>query len=112
MATKVKPKAGETKAGEAREKKFAGFVGVVGSDKRDKTRTVVVHYQARHAKYGKYLKKQTVLQAHDEANESKTGDTVEVAPCRPISKTKTWRVVKVVAKSEGGLLHAAGEEQR
>jgi len=111
MATKVKAQ-GEKKAGTEREKTFAGFVGVVGSDKRDKTRTVVVHFQAKHAKYGKYMKRQTVLQAHDEANESKSGDTVEVAPCRPVSKTKTWKVVRVVARSAGGLLHASGEEQR
>ena len=62
------------------------------------TRTVVVPYQARHAKYGKYLRKETVLHAHDEANTSKLGDLVEVGPCRPMSRTKTWRVLRVVQK--------------
>jgi small subunit ribosomal protein S17 len=99
MATKSTSKAnhGTTgAAGAAPEKTFTGFTGVVESDKRSKTRTVVVNYQQRHAKYGKYMRKTTVLQAHDEGNTSKAGDTVEVAPCRPVSKTKTWKVVRVV----------------
>jgi small subunit ribosomal protein S17 len=100
MATsKTKSAQGSTPAKPAPEKKFAGFTGVVESDKRDKTRTVVVRYQARHPKYGKYMRRKTVIQAHDEGNTSKTGDTVEVAPCRPISKSKTWRVVRVVSLS-------------
>lgn len=78
------------------EKKFAGFVGVVESDKRSKTRTVVVRFATRHPKYGKYIRHKTVLQAHDEGNTSKAGDTVEIGPCRPISKTKTWKVIRVV----------------
>jgi small subunit ribosomal protein S17 len=97
MATKSK--ASETAA--APENKVGGFVGVVESDKRSKTRTVVIHYQQRHAKYGKYLKKTTVLQAHDEGNTSKAGDTVELAQCRPVSKTKTWKVVRVVTQGAG-----------
>ena len=72
--------------------------GVVESDKRDKTRKVVVEYLARHPKYGKYLKQRTVLHVHDENNESRKGDRVEVAPCRPISKTKSWKLVRVVEK--------------
>jgi small subunit ribosomal protein S17 len=80
--------------------------GVVESDKRDKTRTVVVRWSVKHAKYGKYMKKRTVLHVHDEGNESHTGDTVEVAPCRPLSKTKFYTLVRVVQKSAGvGLLH-------
>jgi small subunit ribosomal protein S17 len=70
--------------------------GVVESDKRSKTRTVVVAFQTMHPKYGKYMKNRTVLHVHDEKNESRTGDVVEVAQCRPISKTKQWRLVKVV----------------
>ncbi|MDX2116407.1 MAG: 30S ribosomal protein S17 [Planctomycetota bacterium] len=73
--------------------------GVVESDKRDKTRRVVVKFRAPHAKYGKYVEKKSVLQVHDENNESRTGDRVEVAPCRPMSKTKTWRLVRVVEKA-------------
>ncbi|GJM18604.1 MAG: 30S ribosomal protein S17 [Phycisphaeraceae bacterium] len=73
-------------------------IGVVESDKRDKSRKVVIRYQAKHPKYGKYVGKRTVLQVHDEANESAQGDVVEVAECRPISKTKNWRLVRVVEK--------------
>ena len=76
-------------------------VGVVETDVRDKTRKVVVRYVAKHPKYGKYIKRRTVLHVHDEANESKKGDTVEVAPCRPVSKSKSWRLVRVMSRSEG-----------
>jgi small subunit ribosomal protein S17 len=71
-------------------------IGVVESDRRDKTRKVVVRYQAKHPKYGKYIKRRTTLQVHDEANESRLGDIVEVVECRPLSKTKSWRLVRVV----------------
>jgi len=73
-------------------------VGVVDSDKRAKTRKVVVNYLAKHPKYGKYVRQRTVLHVHDENNESHSGDVVEVAPCRPISKTKSWRLVRIVEK--------------
>ncbi len=76
--------------------------GVVESDKRDKTRRVVVRFLARHPKYGKYLERRTVLQVHDEKNESHSGDTVEVMPCRPMSKTKSWRLVRVVRRAPEG----------
>lgn len=71
-------------------------VGVVESDKRDKTRRVIVRFNAKHPKYGKYVTNRTVLHVHDPANESKAGDVVEIAQCRPISKTKFWRLVRVV----------------
>lgn len=70
--------------------------GTVESSKRDKSRTVVVAYQSMHPKYGKYISQRTVLQVHDEKNVSRTGDIVEVEPCRPISKSKTWSLVRVV----------------
>ena len=73
-------------------------IGVVDTDKRDKTRRVVVNYLAKHPKYGKYTRQRTVLHVHDERNESKSGDVVEVAPCRPLSKTKTWKLVRIVEK--------------
>ena len=72
--------------------------GTVESDKRNKTRTVVVAYKTPHPKYGKFVSKRTILQVHDENNESKLGDTVEVAQCRPISKTKRWRLVRIVER--------------
>lgn len=71
-------------------------IGVVESDKRDKTRRVVVQFLAKHPKYGKYLRKRTILHVHDADNASKLGDRVEVRPCRPISKTKAWELVRVV----------------
>lgn len=81
---------------EQADRKVVTMTGVVSSDKRDKTRTVVVTYAAKHPKYGKYIRHKTTLQAHDEGNASKAGDTVEISPCRPVSKTKTWRVTRVV----------------
>lgn len=71
-------------------------IGVVDSDKRSKTRRVVVSYQSKHPKYGKYIGQRTILQVHDEGNVSKRGDVVEVAPCRPLSRTKSWSLVRVV----------------
>ncbi len=74
-------------------------VGTVESDTRDKTRKVVVQFAQKHPKYGKYIKKQTVLHVHDEANESRAGDQVEIIPCPPVSKTKRWKLVRVVVKN-------------
>lgn len=74
-------------------------VGLVESDKRAKTRTVVVPNISTHPKYGKIMRRRTVLHVHDEANASHVGDLVEVEPCRPVSKTKFWRLLKIVKKS-------------
>ena len=74
-------------------------IGIVASDARDKTRKVVIAYSSRHPKYGKYVRQRTVLHVHDAENESRLGDTVEVAECRPISKTKTWALVRVMRKA-------------
>ncbi len=73
-------------------------VGVVESDKRAQTRTVVLGYFSKHSKYGKYVRQRTVLQVHDENNLSSAGDVVEVLPCRPVSKTKSWKLVRIVEK--------------
>jgi small subunit ribosomal protein S17 len=78
-------------------------IGIVQSDARDKTRKVVIAYSSRHPKYGKYIKRRSVLQVHDESNESHTGDRVEVAECRPISKTKSWVLTRVVEKAIGSM---------
>ena len=74
-------------------------VGIVESDKRDKTRKVAINFSVKHPKYGKYVKKKTVLHVHDEKNQSKTGDRVEIAECRPISKTKSWVLLRVLQQS-------------
>ena len=76
-------------------------IGVVQSDQRDKTRKVIIQSSARHPKYGKYVRKRTVLHVHDEANESHNGDRVEIAECRPLSKTKTWCLVRVITRAAG-----------
>lgn len=77
-------------------------IGRVVSDKRDKTRKVVVQYLAQHRKYGKYVRRRIVHHVHDEANTAKKGDIVEVAPCRPLSKTKSWRLVRVIEQAPVG----------
>ncbi len=76
-------------------------IGVVTSDKRDQTATVEISYKVRHPKYGKYLKRRTRYHVHDPNNEAGLGDRVEIAHCRPISKTKNWRLVRVIEKSPG-----------
>lgn len=81
-------------AAETQEK--GARIGVVESDARRKTRKVVINYLARHSKYGKYIRRRTVLHVHDEEDASRRGDRVVVAPCRPMSKTKHWRLVRVV----------------
>jgi len=73
-------------------------IGVVESDARDKSRKVVIHYKTKHPKYGKYVSKRTVMHVHDENNESHNGDIVEITQCRPVSKTKSWRITRVVEK--------------
>ena len=84
--------------------------GVVASDKGDKTIKVVVNYQTRHPKYGKFLKYRTVLHAHDEKNEAKEGDTVEIAECRPLSKTKHHRLLKIVRAAPERAVQVSAEE--
>src|SRR6201991_5388780 len=84
--------------------------GVVASDKGNKTIKVVVNYQTKHAKYGKYLKRRTVLHAHDEKNDAKEGDRVEIAECRPISKTKHHRLVRVVERAPERAVQVSAEE--
>ena len=76
-------------------------IGFVEADKADKTRKVVVAYMAKHPKYGKFVKRRTILQVHDENNESELGDRVEVRECKPKSKTKSWELVRIVEKRPG-----------
>jgi small subunit ribosomal protein S17 len=84
--------------------------GVVASDKGDKTIKVLIAYQMRHPKYGKYIKRRTVLHAHDQANEAKEGDTVELAECRPLSKTKHHRLVRIVQRAPERAVQLSAEE--
>jgi small subunit ribosomal protein S17 len=77
-------------------------VGVVTSDKMQKTITVVVERLEKHPVYKKYVRKRTVLKAHDEKNEAKVGAVVEVEFARPLSKTKRWTLLRVVRQGVGG----------
>ena len=72
------------------------FEGVVVSDKMDKTRVVRVTRSVRHPFYDKVMTKSSKFHVHDEGNESRSGDVVEIASTRPLSKTKRWRLVRVV----------------
>jgi small subunit ribosomal protein S17 len=74
-------------------------VGVVTSDKMNKTRRVEIPRLVKHARYGKYIRRRTVCHVHDEANESHVGDSVEIMESRPLSKTKNWRLVRVVTRA-------------
>jgi small subunit ribosomal protein S17 len=75
-------------------------IGLVTSDKMDKTITVAVERKVKHPFYGKFLKKTTKFHAHDETNQCGIGDTVRIMETRPLSKTKRWRLVEVVEKAK------------
>lgn len=80
------------------EQKAAGrtVVGKVVSDKMNQTIVVLVERKVMHPLYGKYMRKFSKMYAHDSENVCKIGDTVEIQMCRPISKTKSWKLVKIV----------------
>jgi len=73
--------------------------GRVVSDKMDKTVTVLVERKVKHPLIGKVIRRSNKFHAHDEANECKTGDLVVIEESRPLSKTKTWKVSKIVEKA-------------
>lgn len=72
------------------------LVGRVVSDRMNKTRVVVLERLVKHPKYKKYIQQRTKLKIHDEKNEAKAGDRVEVIECRPVSRDKHWRLLKVL----------------
>lgn len=73
--------------------------GRVVSDKMDKSFTVAIERMVKHPLYGKFIRRTTKLHVHDETNEANVGDLVEIRECRPISKTKSWTLVRVVEKA-------------
>jgi small subunit ribosomal protein S17 len=75
------------------------LLGVVKSDAMNKSRRVEIERFVRHPKYSKIVRRKTVCHVHDEANESKVGDKVEIEESRPLSKLKRWRLVRVVEKN-------------
>ena len=76
--------------------------GRVISDRMDKSITVLVERRVKHPVYGKFMRRSTKVHAHDENNDCHTGDLVTVEQCRPISKSKTWRLVEVVERAVEG----------
>ena len=74
-------------------------LGVVVSSAMEKTVTVLIERRVKHPLYGKFMRRSTKLHAHDENNECNAGDWVRVEQCRPLSKTKSWRLVEVVEKA-------------
>lgn len=75
------------------------LTGVVVSRSGDKSVKVAIDFKVRHPKYGKYIRRRTKLGVHDEHNKCAVGDTVEIAECRPISKIKSWRLIRIVKKA-------------
>jgi len=74
--------------------------GRVVSNKMDKSVTVLLERQIKHALYGKYIKRSTKVRAHDEDNSCGEGDKVVIAECRPLSKSKSWRVVEILERAQ------------
>ena len=81
-----------------RDRKSKTLTGMVVSNSGDKSIKVAVDFKVKHPKYGKYIKRRTKLGVHDQHNQAAVGDIVEVAECRPYSKTKSWRLVRIVEK--------------
>ncbi len=75
-------------------------VGVVKSNKMDKSITVTIERKERHAMYGKFVKKSSTLVAHDEKNDCNIGDTVRIMETRPMSKSKNWRLVEILERAK------------
>lgn len=86
-------------AEESRERPHGAKVGTVRSQSGDQTISVVVDTLVKHERYGKYLRRRSRLSVHDPQNEAGVGDLVAIAPCRRLSKTKTWRLLEVVRRS-------------
>jgi len=84
-------------------------IGVVASDKMDKTRRVEIETLVPHPKYGKLMRRRTVCHAHDEENRSHVGDLVEIMETRPLSKLKRWRIVRIVQPGAQQALAGEGE---
>jgi small subunit ribosomal protein S17 len=75
------------------------LTGIVTSDSGNKSVRVTIDYKVKHPKYGKYVRRRTKLAVHDERNQCGVGDVVEITECRPHSKTKSWRLVRVLQKA-------------
>jgi len=87
--TAVKPSSGKKE-----------FIGVVKSDKMDKTIVVTIETLKLHSLYKKYVKRAKKVKAHDEKNDARTGDRVRVIECRPISREKCWKLVEIIERAK------------
>ena len=76
------------------------LIGLVVSDKMNKTVTVLVERRVKHRLYDKYIRRSTRIHAHDETDDCNVGDSVLIVQCRPLSKTKAWRVHEIVARAK------------
>ncbi|MCY4285107.1 MAG: 30S ribosomal protein S17 [Thiotrichales bacterium] len=76
------------------------LTGRVIGDKMEKTVTVLIERRVKHPLYKKYVRRSTKIHAHDEAGECSVGDSVSVVQCRPLSRTKTWRVLEVIVRAK------------
>ena len=81
------------------QKQLRTLTGIVTGNSGDKSIRVTIEYKVKHPKYGKYVRRRTKVGVHDELNACGVGDLVEITQCRPMSKTKSWRVVRVVEKA-------------
>ena len=84
----------------ARTKTMRPLVGRVVSDKMNKTVTVLVERRVKHPLYKKYIRRSTRIHAHDEGDECNVGDSVSIVQCRPLAKTKAWRVHEIIARAK------------
>ncbi len=75
-------------------------IGLVVSNKMDKSIVILVERKVKHPKYGKFVKKSTKFMAHDEKNECSIGDTVKIMETRPLSKNKCWRLVEIIERAK------------
>lgn len=75
-------------------------VGIVTSNLMEKSIVITVERKVKHEKYGKFVKKSTKFVAHDEKNDCNIGDTVKVRECRPLSKTKNWRLIEIIERAK------------
>jgi small subunit ribosomal protein S17 len=89
----------QTAAASGQSQSGKSLTGRVVSTKMQKTVAVEIERLVRHAKYGKYIRRTTKLLAHDENNESREGDLVAIEECRPLSRNKNWRLVKVLERA-------------
>ena len=99
----------EQSGGNAETRRVAPRMGVVSSAGGDKTIRVVLHNLVKHPIYGKYMRRRTKMAAHDPGNTAAVGDVVEIVPCRRISKSKSWRLLRVVRKGARQTEAAADE---